>query len=447
MSEDLILNEIESNREGYVKFLQRLIQINTYNPPGNEMDLAVEIEKYLKEGNINCEIFDIGNNRANLIARLNDNFSGKNLLYNGHMDTVPPGNEEEWKHPPLSGFIKRNKIMFGRGTTDMKAGLAAMIVALKILKTLGVNLSGNLILNAVPDEETGGKKGTKWSLEEKLKDIKCDFAIVGEPTGLDPLPRAIIVGEKGIVQVKIITYGISCHSSVSFMGKNAIYIMSDIIQNLDKIEIPAVKPPISESELLKLLSSTFPSEEIFNKIYSEQEVLQNVVKALQTSTKSMNMIKGGIKENVVPDKCEAVIDFRLLPGQKSEMVIDALKKLISSLGYTIKESTDSTSEKADVELDIFLIADPSYWSNWRESQEIKDFINVVNQIYEKKSFYFLHPATADAQYYRNTGYCEKTIMFGPGSAATAHSVNESAEIQDYINAIKVYALFAYRFLK
>lgn len=447
MTEELILNEIEANKEEYVNFLQRLIQINTYNPPGNEKDLAIEIERYLKEENIACETFDVGDNRANLIAKLNNNFNGKNLLYNGHMDTVPPGTEAEWKHPPLSGFIKRNKVMFGRGTSDMKAGLAGMIIALKILKKLDVKLSGNLIVNAVPDEETGGKKGTKWSLENKLKEIKCDFTVVGEATGYSPLPQAVLVGEKGIVQVKITTNGISCHSSVAFMGKNAIYMMGEIIQNLDKIVIPEVEPPLKEEELLELLSSTFPNDDIFKKIYNEQPLLSNVVKALQTSTKSMNMIKGGIKENVVPDKCESIIDFRLLPGQNSDMVIEGLRKVITDLGYPIREDPGEKPEQVFVDLDIFLIADPSYWTNWRESQDLKNFFSVVEEIYPKKPFYFLLPATADAQFYRNSGWCENTILFGPGTAATAHTVNESLEIQDYLNAIKVYTIFAYRFLK
>ncbi|GAI10517.1 unnamed protein product, partial [marine sediment metagenome] len=77
----------------------------------------------------------------------------------------------------------------------------------------------------------------------------------------------------------------------------------------------------------------------------------------------------------------------------------------------------------------------------------KDFSNIVEKIYEKKPIYFLFPATSDAQYYRNSNYCEKTILFGPGNAATAHAINEYVKIEDFINAIKVYTLWAYNFLK
>jgi acetylornithine deacetylase len=78
---------------------------------------------------------------------------------------------------------------------------------------------------------------------------------------------------------------------------------------------------------------------------------------------------------------------------------------------------------------------------------LKDFRNIVEKIYGKKPFFLLYPACADAHFLRNNGYCPQTILFGPGSANTAHSIDEYVEIQDFINAIKVYAIFAYNFLK
>ncbi|MFX1327808.1 MAG: M20 family metallopeptidase, partial [Promethearchaeota archaeon] len=119
MSEDQILDEIEQNKSDYIAFFQELIKTESYNPPGNEKNVALVIEKYLEESGLKSEIFPFGDNRANLIVYLNNNFDGKTLLYNGHMDVVPPGNEDEWKYPPLSATIKRKKYLYGRGTTDM----------------------------------------------------------------------------------------------------------------------------------------------------------------------------------------------------------------------------------------------------------------------------------------------------------------------------------------
>ena len=449
MSEELIINKIEQEQEQYVEFLRKLVQSDSINPPGNEKNVALIIEEYLKGLGIKTEIFPFGNNRANLVAYLNDTFDRRNLLFNGHMDTVPPGSEQDWKYPPLSGMIKRNKLIFGRGTTDMKGGLAAMVIALKILKELKLDVSGNLILNAVADEETTGKFGTGWCVKNPLKEIKCDFAIIGEATALNPLPKGIFVGEKGHLQVKIITNGISGHSGMPSMSKNAIYMMSEIIEKLDKLNdyIPKTEPPMSMDKLKKLVSVVFPSEEVFERILKEQPDLQSIIQSLTTFSKALTMIKGGIKVNVIPDNCEAVLDVRLLPKQKSETIIKALQKLIEEdLGYVVKDQSNATSNEVFVELVVINDSEGSYWDQWEDSVDLQEFYDLVESTYEKKPFYFLLPASADAHYLRNNGFCPQTIIFGPGKGRTAHAVNEYIEILDFIRAIKVYTIFAYRFL-
>jgi succinyl-diaminopimelate desuccinylase len=448
MSEELILKEINNNTEEYIEFLRELIQTESYNPPGNEKNVALKIEKYLKNVEIKTEIFSFGENRANLIATLNDNFEGKNLLYNGHMDVVPSGNEEEWKNPPLSAIIKRKRL-YGRGTSDMKGGTAAMAISLKILKKLEINLSGNLIFNAVADEEAGGVLGTKWCLDNILKSKKCDFIVIGEPTGFDPLPKALIFGEKGRIELKVITNGIACHASAPFLGKNAISMMSDIIQNLNKLDdyIPKIEPPLSEDELNDLLINIFPSRDAFERILEEVPDIQSLIKTNLHFSKNITMINGGIKSNVIPDKCEAVIDFRLLPGQNIDMILNGLKKLINELGYQIKDDPKGEPEEIFVSLEVLVKGEPSYWNDWKKSQALKDLKDIIEKTYNRNPFCFFFPASADAKYFRNTKYCEPTIMFGPGNVRVTHTTNEYVELQDFINSIKVFTLFAYNFLK
>jgi len=450
MNEDLIHREIEANKDNYISFLRKLIQTDSYNPPGNEKNIALIIDNFLKEEGIKVEVFQFEKNRANLIAYLNDNFKGKNLLYNGHMDVVPPGSLQDWKEEPLNAYIKRNKYIYGRGAADMKGGLAAMAISLKILKKLNLNLSGNLILNAVADEETGGTFGTKWSLDNWLKSFKIDFTIIGEASGLNPLPKAILLGEKGHLIVKVRTNGISCHSSMPAMGKNAIYIMSEIIENLDKMDdyIPTIKPPIENYKLKELIGASFPSQAILEKIISEQPILQSLLDSLIRFSKALTIIQGGVKENVIPDSCEAIIDFRLLPGQDIDIIMKGLKKMIEdNLGYTVKEQNIGKLNEIFVSLEILTASEGSFWEDWESSNDLKTLHQVVENIYGRKPFYFLLPASADAHYLRNDNYCPQTVLFGPGSAGTAHAVNEYIEIQDFINAIKVYTLFAYNFLK
>jgi len=449
MSVEKFIAKIEQDKEIYVEFLRTLIQSDSVNPPGNEKNVALVIEEFLKDVNIKTEIFPFGNNRANLIAYLNENFEGKNLLYNGHMDVVPPGFEKDWKYPPLSALVKRNKIIYGRGSSDMKSGLAAMAIALKVLKELDLNLTGNLIFNAVADEETHGKFGTGWCIDNPLKSINCDFAVIGEPTGLNPLPKAIIVGEKGHLIIKIRTHGISGHSSMPAISENAIYMMSKIIENLDKIDeyVPKSEPPIKLEKLKKLLAVTFPNENIFNRILEEQPEIESLLQALINFTKALTMIKGGIKENVIPDFCEAVLDVRPLPGQQVEPITEALKKLIrDDVGYLVKDDSTIPPGEVFVEIEIVTATEGSYWQKWEESDELNDFYELVETIYEKKPLYFLLPGSADSQYLRNDGYCPQTILFGPGKSRVAHAIDEHIEILDFMRAIKVYAIFAYKFL-
>ncbi|MHA1671035.1 MAG: M20 family metallopeptidase [Promethearchaeota archaeon] len=450
MIEEQIINDIDVNREQYIEFFRKIIQANSYNPPGNELNVGILIEEYLKSVDIESQLFPFGDNRANLIATLNRENKGKILLFNGHMDVVPPGNEDEWTKPPLEAFTKRKKYIYGRGTADMKGGLVAMIIALKILKSLDIELSGNLILNAVADEETGGILGTKWCLKNFLQSIKPSFAIIGEPTGLNPLPKAILLGEKGHLYVKVIAKGISCHASMPTMGKNAIYMMGELIEKLNNLKqyIPDAKPPIPLKKLKALIASAFPSSEIFERILNEQPQLSNLLQSLVEFSYSLTIINAGIKENVVPDTCEAIFDIRLLPGQKVDLILDGFKKLIENgLGYEVRDILSGNPKEVYFYLGISDASEGSYWDDWEKSQALEEFYDIVENIYKKKPFYLLLPASADAHYYRNDGYCPQTILFGPGSAGTAHTVNEFIEIEDFLKAIKVYALFAYSYLK
>jgi len=449
MNETLILNEIEENKKEYIEFFRKIVQADSINPPGNEKNVAIIIEDYLKEKEIKTEIFPFGDNRANLIAYLNDNFNGKNLLYNGHMDVVPPGSEEDWKYPPLSAHIKRDKYIYGRGTTDMKAALAAMVISLTIQKKLGIKTSGNLIVNAVADEETGGKLGTGWCLDNILKkrSIKCDFVLVGESSGLNPLPKAIILGEKGHLIIKVVTTGKSAHSMAPSMGKNAIYMMSRIIESFEDLEkyLPKIDPPFTLEELKEMVALALPPRENFDRIYNDQPLLRAMTESLTKITKSINMISGGIKENVIPDRCEALIDFRLIPGQTSEMIINGLTQLITDIGFKVNNGlTENPPE--EVYLEIHSEGASSVWGEYNKSQTVKDFKKIVEDIYGKIAFFFLAPGSTDAHYYRNSGYCKETIHFGPGNARLMHAIDENIEIQDFINSIKVYTLFAYEFL-
>lgn len=445
MNEESIIDAIDANKEEIIEFCQKLIQTDSVNPPGNEKNVALVIKDFLDKNGIKCEIIDIGDNRANLIASIKGE-GNKNLLFNGHMDVVPIEKEEQWKYPPFAATIKRKKII-GRGAADMKGPLAAMIMAMVFLKRIDFPLKGNLIINCVADEETLGALGTKYCVEQCAERIKADAIIVCEPSGMDPLPKAILLGEKGRAEIEITVHGRSCHASMPSLGVNPIDIMNDVLFNMQRLKtyIPEVKPPISKEELKSMLKKGFPSEEIFQRIYNDQPQLQALLNACLNFTYSTTKINSGIKENVVPGDCKAVIDFRLIPGQDPNIIVNGLKEYIKDLGYDIKDPKDAKDNDIYVSIKINSECEASILDNF--DYEIIDLVyNTYVDVYKTKPFKFLMPATTDARFFRNTGFCKQVIVFGPGNATSAHAVNEDIEIKDLINATKVYSLVAAKFL-
>lgn len=138
-----------------VRFLQSLIQVNSVNPQGNEKRVAEVIQSYLKSSNLQVELDDLGNDRANLFVTYpNVKSDDRYLVYSGHFDTVPTG-KVEWEHDPFSGKLIDNKV-FGRGATDMKSGVAAMVLALECIERAGVQLNGKLQFVGTAGEEVDG---------------------------------------------------------------------------------------------------------------------------------------------------------------------------------------------------------------------------------------------------------------------------------------------------
>ncbi|MHA1231813.1 MAG: M20 family metallopeptidase [Candidatus Helarchaeota archaeon] len=443
MNEEKILEAIEP--EEVISLCQKLIQTDSINPPGNEANVARVIRDFLKENKIDCEIYDMGNNRANLLTVLKGS-GDKKLLLNGHMDVVPIEHEELWKVPPLSATIKRKRII-GRGAADMKGGLAAMIIAFTVLKRLEYPLNGNLILNCVCDEETLGSIGTEWCIKNLADKMRADAVIVGEPSGLDPLPKGILIGEKGRMEINIKTHGIACHAGMPSLGVNPIEILNKILSNMSKLDdyLPQIRPPFSKEELKLMLQEGFSSKEVFERIYKEQPILESLINSLCNYTYAITKINAGIKENVVPSECNSIFDFRLIPGQKPEYLVNALKNLISDLGYKIKDSTKSIKNEVFVEIKINSMSEPSIIDKM-DYELISILYESYREIYGKTPFKFLMPATTDARFFRNSGFCKQVVVFGPGNATRAHGINENIEIRDLVNATKTYAITAARFL-
>lgn len=371
-----------------VHFLQSLIQANSVNPEGNEKRVAEVIQSYLKSSNLEVETDDLGNNRANIFVTFPDiKNDDKYLVYSGHLDTVPTG-MVEWEHDPFSGKIIGNKI-YGRGTTDMKSGVAAMILAMNFLERAGVKLNGKLQFVGTAGEEVDGF-GAKTVFQKGQID-KATALVVSEPS-----ENQIYTAHKGCLWLEVITYGKTAHGSMPDQGINAILTMNEFINRIQNYEFDYIPHPI-----------------------------------LGHPTLNIGTIEGGVKTNVVPDQCKLSLDIRTVPGQDTDVILKDIE-------YIIKKVSDG-SYKINV-------------INQMESVSTDDNDEFVQLAVDTgKEHLDLELRPAGVNYYTDASvYCPHlqvpTFIFGPGIASLAHQPNEYVEIDKFVESIRYFMALAIDYL-
>ena len=275
------------NKKRLIKTIQKLISLDSQNPPGDERKIAEFVGKYLKKLGLEIKTYNFSNKRVNLVATLPGTKSLKSLLLTPHLDTVPAG--ASWKTSPLRAKIIGNRI-YGLGATDCKGNLASALEAINVIVEENIKLNYNLIFAATADEESGSTLGLIPLLERNL--LKADVAIV-----LDADDFEIVITQKGLMHLSVRLMGLKAHGAYPWLGINAIDLAAKIIVDLKNID---------------------------------QSYKKN--KYLHAPTMNVGTIKGGDKVNVVSDWCEFELDFRFLPGYSEKQILRSLKKTI--LKYT-----------------------------------------------------------------------------------------------------------------
>lgn len=334
--------------------------IKTPSVTGSEDKIANVIAELMKEAGLNTKIDEVGN-----VIGTTGKGSPK-LLFNGHMDTVPsyfePSRDDDRIH--------------GRGSVDMKGGLAAMLKAIESVKNR--SLKGTLIFSAVVDEERDSQ-GTY----HLLGSVDADFAVVGEPTNLD-----IVIGHKGRVEFEITTHGKAAHASRPQEGINAISDMAKIVHAMDHME------------------------------FKEDDVLGR-------GTLTVGCIKGGSSPNVVPDFCKIIAERRLTIGEEPEDAKNEIYKVVESLDLKSNFQIKFKKRKTPF-LKPFLIS---------KDQKIVKIADCVLRETLGKSKIRTVDFVTDASYLN-----EKfpTIVLGPGDAKKAHTKDEFVKVDELEDAVSVY---------
>lgn len=388
-----IIDEVINRIDNYdaEKLVSQLVRIPSENPEGSEEDIAEFVNEKMDEIGLNVKKIFSKPGRPNVIGQYYGKENKPVLMLNGHLDTVPIGNRDLWSIDPIGGIVKEGKV-YGRGSADMKGGLASMILAAKALKELDISLAGNLILAMVVDEETTGM-GTRDLLN---KGIRADAAIVCEGTNLK-----VHNSHKGILNLEVMVLGKSAHASIPHQGVNAIYRMSKICLLLEK----------------------------------HQKNFMKESRGQDHPTISVGTIQGGIKANVVPNSCIIAIDRRVLPGEDVDKIKEDINLMISEV----------KNEEPDFKVTVreTLYAEPSIISeNERVITHIRNAIEEFNLEFKLTSY----PATCDMRYLLNHANIS-TAIFGPGKLGLAHIEDEYVEIEQVVNAAKIYSHVAISMLK
>lgn len=371
-----IMKLSNSLKERLAYLLKQLIKIRTENPPGKTKEIVNFLvnEVFLENEGFQNEIVPYFKNNIELHNLITKIGSGKKKIFlSGHFDVVPSGDRNKWIYPPFSAKTVNGKV-YGWGSADMKGGITSLIGVMKVLNTNPEFLDNyELVFLGTADEETGMSGSLTLTERGYIQD--AEVLIIAEPTNLN-----IGIAEKGLLWVILKVYGKSAHGSMPSEGINAIEGILKVIP-----------------QLYKCLD-----------VDKENSILGK-------STINIGKISGGTKINIVPDYSELEVDFRVIPEQKQETILNKLKSI--NLG------------SCSIELEI-LKSHPPLQTDFNHP-----FIRNL-EIISNSKYIGLSYAT-DIVNFVDPNNPIPFIIFGPGNPNVTHKLNESVSLEDIFRATEI----------
>ena len=365
-----------------IALLKEILAIPSVNGADNEGAVAEFIANYLKEKHIDAFVQQIDETHANIIAKL-EGKSSETVVWNGHLDTVPYGNTEEWNTDP-SIPVEKNGRIYARGASDMKSGLAAMVYLLGEIGESGEKPEQTILFLGTCDEEKSGLGAEK--ILEEIDLSSGSLLLIGEPTGCK-----LGVAQKGCIWAQLNISGKTSHGAYPEEGYNAVEYGMKIVHRIKKW--------VTE--------------------YEHQ--------LLGTATAQVTMIQGGIAPNMTPDFAEILLDIRIVPGIFAEDVEKKIKKIC-------REEVEETNGEVKFEVRI---------KNARRAIEITE---EERWLKEFKAYFKQNGAETEEigiNYFTDASILTKkeseipVLLFGPGEPRLAHKPNEFVELEKYEKYIEI----------
>ncbi len=362
--------------------LAEIIAIRSENPPGGEGEVAVYVERLLKEEGFSVSLTEYKPGRFNVEAKL-ENGTGPVFAFNTHMDTVPAG--DGWTSDAFT-LREADGKLFGRGACDCKGPLIAMIEAMRMLAADRSTWSGTLLGVFVGDEEIASE-GAKYYASTKPT---IDFAVVGEPTS-----NTTYSAHKGSLRPVVRVQGVTAHSGTPHLGDNAIY---------------------RAGQLLTLIET-----------YHNDVVRKRTHPLVGEASLTVTRITGGHADNVLPGACDLLLDRRMVPGEDEEVVKQELATLL-------KDAYDRFGVKAQI-IDYKATTGSA-------TETAPDHPVVLASLKACKENGTVDPGPfgfqggCDLVHFRSLG-AQGTVI-GPGSLSVAHKADEFVPVDEFITCSVIY---------
>lgn len=377
-----IKSYMQNEEQRIVDDARTLINARTENPPGNEIVAARVVKAFFTSLGIPYTLFEKTKDRTNIVGRIGN--GSPSLLVACHLDVVPAG--DEWKRNPFDAWVENGRI-FGRGASDNKGQMAAMMAVARFLKENESRLKGQLILVGAADEERGSNLGLEYLIKEC--GIRADFAIIPD---VAHNMQMIDVTEKGALFLEIISHGKQAHGSRPEMGINAAWHLITLLERIKQIQFKHTFHPLHTPPTLNLGS-----------------------------------IHGGTAPNIVPALCKAQLDIRYLPGDSGDEImanlISIAKEVESQVKGRFELKTISHQLPTAVPINNPLVEIIS-----------KHTESVLGARPKPKG---MSGATVTKQLIQSG---ITAVGFGPGDEAEAHATNESISIKELVDFAEIMAL-------
>ena len=317
--------------------LQRLIRLDTTNPPGNETAAAALLRDYLEAAGVECECYARVPERANLVARIRGTGDGPSLALLSHTDVVL-ADAKEWEHDPFGGKLVSGQV-WGRGALDMKGEVAASAVALATLAREGWRGSGDLIFVAAADEEVGDGFGLQWLVDAHPDAVRADYSLnegAGDRVELGgKVLYLCATAEKMSSPFLLRVHGRSGHASMPSIGDNALVKAASLVTRLDAFRVEPQLIPEVTGFFRALLGDVPTAAEALVRAREISPLGAELIEPLLGMTVAPTMARASDKRNVIPALCEITVDVRLLPGETPEQAEATLRDWLGEGDYEL----------------------------------------------------------------------------------------------------------------